>query len=128
MTASDRTDRYDAEVAVSIRSLFELTSRIDERVKLLFETSSKTDDKFNQIMKCQNEIMQRVTALESKNGTEIKKSVEELNNRIRTIETQVQSIDFITKGHQTRWDKIMDNGMKLLVAIAAAFIIWRAGW
>jgi hypothetical protein len=119
---------YDTEVALSIKSLFELTTRIDERVKALFENSSKIESRFDAIMEIQNELLQRVTALESKNVAEVKKQADELALKVQQIELKLQSVDMVTRGHLNKWEKIADNTMKLLIAIAAAFIIWRAGW
>ena len=119
---------YDTEVSMSIKSLFELTTRIDERVKSLYDSGSKIEGRFDVIIEIQNELLQRVTALESKNGTEVKKQVNDLITKVQDLEIKIQSIDIIARGHSTRWEKIADNSMKLLIAIAAAFIIWRAGW
>jgi D-hexose-6-phosphate mutarotase len=113
---------------VTIRSLFELTSRIDERVKAINENNLKIEKRFETYLEVHNQLLQRITALESKNGTEIKKNVEDLSNRLRDIEQKFISIDIITKSHQTRWEKIFEQGTKLTMAIAAAFIIWKAGW
>src|SRR5271169_5918352 len=127
--ASDKNDHiYNTEVAASIKSLFELTSRIDERVKVLFENSSKIEGRFEAIMENQNELLQRVSTLEAKNGAEVKIKVEELSNKVQNIELKIQAVDTIAKGHLNRWEKIADNSMKLLIALAASFIIWRAGW
>jgi predicted HAD superfamily phosphohydrolase len=118
---------YDKQISDSIRSLFELTSRIDERVKLLTETYSKTDVKFDMIVKSQQELLQRVTALESKNGSELKKTVYDLEERLREIEIHIQSIEYIAKGSQNKWDKAIEYGMKILVAIAATVLIYKLG-
>jgi uncharacterized protein (DUF3084 family) len=118
---------YDKQVSESIRSLFELTSRIDERVKLLTETYSKAESKFDTIMKSQQELLQRVTALESKNGTELKKTVGDIEERLRKIEIHIQSVEYIAKGSQNKWDKAIEHGMKILVAIAATILIYKLG-
>jgi uncharacterized membrane protein YccC len=129
MTQQEKSDHiYDTEVASSIRSLFELTSRIDERVKVLFENSAKIEGRFEAIMENQNQLLQRVTALESRNGAEVKRQVEELNNKVQNMELKMQAVDIIARGHLTKWEKVADNMMKLLIALAASFIIWRAGW
>ena len=125
---TDRHDNsYDKQVFDSIHSLFELTSRIDERVKLITESYAKMEIKFDTIVKSQQELLQRVTTLEAKNGAELKKAVEELSERMRKIELQVQTIDFLAKGSQNKWDKAIEYGMKILVAIAAAFLTFKIG-
>ena len=157
-----RHDPYDSEVASSIKSLFELTSRIDERVKVLFENSSKIESKFNTIMELQNDLMQRITAVESREKSNLREGVntvtealndesrktqqtilqrvtvletknatahiEAFDNKLRAIEIQIQAIEFLAKGHQNRWDNIVNNAIKLLIAVAAGFIIWHSGW
>ena len=124
--SAERYDNlYDKQVAESIRSLFELTSRIDERAKNMTEAHKRFETKFDAITENQQELLQRVTALESKNGSELKKAIEELNERLRRLEVQVQAIEFIAKGSQNKWDKLMENGMRLLVAVAAAILAFK---
>jgi predicted nuclease with TOPRIM domain len=116
------------EFSSSVKLLFELTSRIDERVKILTESNAKLEKRFETFMDMQNLSLQRITALESKNGTEIKRNVEDLNNRMREVEQKLITTDIIARGHQNRWEKIFEQGTKLLIAITAAFIIWKSGW
>jgi hypothetical protein len=118
---------YDKQVAESIRSLFELTSRVDERVKLMSDNYQRIDTKFDSIVRGQQELLQRVTALESRNGTEIKKVVEELSERVRKMEINMQSLEIVSKGNQNKWDKAIDYGMRILVAIAAALLTFKLG-
>ena len=127
-TRQSNGNDFDSEMSKSIKSLFELTTRIDEKVKLLCELSSKVDLNYNLLMETKIELLQRITYLESKNGSELKKQLEDLNNKFRTVEMQVQATEIISKGHHNRLGKIADNGMKLLIAVAAAFIIWKSGW
>src|ERR1035437_5797263 len=91
-------------------------SRIDERVKSLFDNNLKTDRRLEVFLEIQNQLIQRVTALESKNGTEIKRQVEELNNKMHDMELKLQSSGIISIVHQTRWEKIIEHGTKLLIA------------
>lgn len=117
-------DRQSADL---IRSLFELTSRIDERVKSLSECVLKTEAKFDYILKNQQELLQRVTVIESKNGTETKKIILQVSERLQKLESQVQNLEIVTKGSQTRWEKILDYAMKVLLAVAATFIVYKLG-
>ncbi len=123
------TERYDAtydkQVAESIRSLFELTSRIDERVNNIIENHKRFEATFKTISDNQLTFLQRVTALEATNGHDLKKVIEELNERIRRLEIQVQAIEFIAKGSQTKWDRSIEYGMKILVALAAAILAFK---
>ena len=128
MTTRQSNGDFDSEMSKSIKSLFELTTRIDEKVKLLCELSTKVDLNYNSFMETKIELLQRITALESKNGSELKKQLENLSDNFRKIEVQVQASEIISKGHHNRLEKITDNGMKLLIAVAAAFIIWKSGW
>jgi len=59
---------FENQVSESIRSLYELTSRIDERVKNMGSSLSTTDGKIEKDRQSQTELLQRIAALESKNG------------------------------------------------------------
>jgi len=127
-------DSYDAQVAESIKSLFELTSRIDERVKTLSDNALRQDDKLEQIANSQQKLLERVVALESKNGEATKKAVEEvkkltddLERRTRGMEIQMKAVEIISKGNTNKWDRIADVVWKFVIIIAASFLIWKLG-
>ena len=127
-------DSYDAQVAESIKSLFELTSRIDERVKTLSDNALRQEDKLEQIANSQQKLLERVVALESKNGEATKKAVEEvkkltddLERRTRGMEIQMKAVEIISKGNTNKWDRIADVVWKFVIIIAASFLIWKLG-
>jgi hypothetical protein len=120
-------DGYNAQVAESIKLLFELTSRIDERVKYLSENASKQDGKFETIAEYQQKLLERIIALENKNGETIKKQTEDLNIRIRNIELQIKTLEVISKGNSNRWDKITDMIWRIIIIMTASFLIWKMG-
>ena len=127
-TRQNNGDDFDSEMSKSIKSLFELTTRIDEKVKSFYELSSKVELNYHAFIETKLELLQRITVLESKNGSELKRQMEDLNNKFRNVELQVQATEIVSKGQHNRLEKIADNAMKLLIAIAAAFIIWKSGW
>ena len=120
-------ESFDSQVQESIRGLYELTSRIDERVKVIAESATKSDSKFEEVIKLHNELSRKFSVLESKNGNQLKEVVDALNNKVQNIEGKIITLEILTQGHTHKWNYIGDLIMKLLVAVAAAFVIGILG-
>lgn len=121
-------ENFDTEVAHSIRSLFELTSRIDERVKSTAETSDRTETKIEQIMRVQNDLMNRISVLEKTADNGNKETIEKLNTTVDDLNRRVTGLEIGIAKSRSIWDKVTDYIMKILVAIAAAYFMWKFGF
>jgi len=114
---------FENQVSESIRSLYELTTRIDERVKNMGSTMTKSDVAIEKGRQDQNGLLQRVVALESGSGTAVK----DLNERLRKLELQMGAVEIISTGNQSKWQLITDAVMKLAVILTATILIWKLG-
>lgn len=115
------------ETLEAVRMLMDLTSRIDERVKNLTEMVEKNEQRFMEVMAGQQQLMHRVIALEQRDHNSLKDDVSNLYARIGAIETGLMRVELVTGKQNSRWDKVVDYSKDFLVAVAAAFVIWKFG-
>jgi predicted nuclease with TOPRIM domain len=122
MADSKREDNYYREVSESIKSVFDLTSRIDERVKLLMKKQDELDRKLDERLQRYVEIDGRVRVLESGQG--------ELNSLwkiVHTLELDLQQVKIKTTGHENKWKTIISFAVQIAWVILAAYLLMKLG-
>jgi vacuolar-type H+-ATPase subunit I/STV1 len=125
-------NKFYNEITDSLKLVFDLTSRIDERVKLLIENQHDAESRIEKIIEKQETIAMRLIALENKNGTEehineLKKEVKELNNRMNSTEKSLNTLELNQTQHTNRWRALADIIFKIIVMVTGAFILFKLG-
>ena len=122
MADPKREDNYYREVSESIKSVFDLTSRIDERVKLLMKKQDELDRKLEDYLKITSEIDGRIRVLESN-----KEALSYLGNTVHTLELDLQQVQIKTTGHENKWKTIISFAMQIAWVILAAYLLLKLG-
>src|SRR5581483_2004711 len=105
---ADMNDRFYAEVSSSIKMVFDLTSRIDERVKMLVEQHSEACERIDKLMDRTEGIMTRVSVLETRDWGGLRGEVNEIRKTARQVEADVALLKTHQQSHQNRWEKLVD--------------------
>ena len=144
------TEQFYNQVSESIKSVFDLTSRIDERVKMLIEKQNELDDKFEKIMHQNSNLSTRLSVLESKDFGSIKSDIEDIEKRLVVLEikfkndkttdkidkldNQVRELELKQQGHdifklstEARITRSIDIIFKLVIGVATGFLLWKWG-
>ncbi len=121
-----------AQVTLTIDAIQEITTRVDERVKILLEKQLTSDSHMHDIRNILNAVVNRVNLveirLESKNDAEVKKLVETNREKVYEIEKQVQTLMMKESGHEKRWNKVFDFVGKIIWIITTAYILYKLGF
>ena len=120
-------DQFYKEVSDSIKLVFDLTSRIDERVKHLVEQHSDSNQRIERLVERQEDIFSRISVLENKNGNGYKEDIIELKKNVHIMEIKMSSLELQTNQHENKWQKIIDFVFKVSVAVVVAIIVWKIG-
>lgn len=113
------------EVSDSIKLVFDLTSRIDERVKHLVEQHNEANQRIEKLMERHENILSRISVLENKNGNGIKEDITELKKDFHTIEIKIAALEMQTSRHENKWQTVGDFIFKIAVAVIGAVIVWK---
>lgn len=111
-----------SQVSQSTKSIFDLASRTDERVKVLIEKQQDIDTKIDRVIESQNSLLFRLSVVEKS-----AMSIDDLNKRIRMLETDVHELKIHSQGSITKWKSIIDVTLKIISLVAGAWIIWHLG-
>jgi len=136
-----------ASVSDAIQTVFDLTSRIDERVKMLITHQNEIDLRLEKLLDMHQQILHRITAIESKNLNAIEDDLQNLNEKVAILEnddcrgeiqelkTKIHSFDLKQENitlrigsHDGRWNKIFDSIWKFALMLIAGFILYKLGF
>lgn len=121
----EKNDSSYKEVSESIKLVFDLTSRIDERVKHLVEQHNEANQRIEKLMERHENILSRLSVLENKNGHGMKEDITELKKDFHAMEIKVAAIEMQTTRHEDKWKTIGDFIFKVTVAVVGAVIVWK---
>ena len=119
---SDISEQFFTQVSESIKSVFNLTSRIDERVKMIHEKQQEMDKKFSRLIESQGTLNSRVSVLESTSDTE------DLEKTVHNMELILKEVELKSAGNAGKWNVVADFSLKILWAMAAAAAIYYMGF
>lgn len=137
-------EQFFSQVSESIQLVFDLTSRIDERVKMLIERQNELDSKIGKMADIQQMIVNRLSIIESKEYPQLKEDLvqikqtlartQRLEDDLQKVETRIQS--FETKQeilasrmgtHDNRWLMAFDAIWKIGLMVIAGYILYKLG-
>jgi hypothetical protein len=122
---SDISEQFFTQVSESIKSVFNLTSRIDERVKMIHEKQQEMDKKFSRLIESQGTLNSRVSVLESTSDAE---EIQDLEKTVHNMELVLKEVELKSAGNTGKWNVVADFSLKILWAMAAAAAIYYMGF
>jgi chromosome segregation ATPase len=125
-------EQYYNQVSESIRNVFELTTRIDERVQLMMKKQEELERKIDVPVTLANAINNRVSVLESKTTTHLETAIRSLEgqlsdaeNFIRSLESKVQNLEGDTSRSGERWKQLSGAVIQLVWVVVAAYVLYK---
>ena len=122
------------QMTSTVRSLLDLTGRIDERVKMITDHQAEFDAKLDRYMSTHTHLVERVVGLESRNGTrnteEIKQLDQEMNKlkgTVHKVELALSGVRSTTNTQEYRWRMVFDFIVKIGIVIASASVKYKIG-
>lgn len=137
-------EQFFSQVSESIQLVFDLTSRIDERVKMLIEKQNELDAKMTRFSESVQLISNRLTILESKDYPSLKEDlskireniaaisltgedVEDLEDKVHNLEVKLEMISLKLGTHDNRWFLMFDTVWKMALMLVAGYILYKLG-
>ena len=112
----------DKELIGSFKSLYDLATRIDERVKNLINRADTHDKKIDEILDTQKDIEGRLRVLESK-----VEETKETENTLSAMGTRLHAVEISKSGQDDRWKTIINFFVQLSLILVAAYILYKLG-
>lgn len=118
-----------AQTSENIQKLADLTTRIDERVKLIQMKQSDLEDRIENVIGRHTEILQKIAVLESHNNATafslLSKDIEETDREVYMIDKRLISVESISGSQQERWKGVTSFLVQLIWIILAAWVLMK---
>lgn len=129
---SDVNDVLYKEVIGSIKSLFDLSVRVEERVKMMLEKQTQMDARIESLSKTQADAATKVSILETRNGEELKEeivkveeSIHEIEKELRNIELRLHSVEGASDDSKQKWASFYSFIREVAFVIIVCYLLYR---
>jgi regulator of replication initiation timing len=121
------TDRdYYLQVEESIKSIYNLTARVDERVIALMKKQDDLEYNLNQQLKQNHSMDVRLANLERILSEQLPK-LNEIQNNAHELEMEMQSIKVVQGGAENRWQTVVGFVVQIAWVLLAAWLLMKLG-
>ncbi len=134
----DISENFYKEVSDSLKLVFDLTSRIDERMKIVIAGNTETKEKIERLASQYSDIITRISLLESKNTN---RQIDELKEEIKDVKTKINDfhdtvdnskikmaeVEKDLKSHSYKWTALIDFIFKVAIIVIGGVILFKLG-
>ena len=124
-------ENFYAEVHDSLKLVFDITSRIDERMKALIENNNEAKDRIEKLYENQMVLINRITVLENKNSfqavVDLKNEVNIMEGRVDHLSERLIHVEKEMNQANSKWAAVIDFIFKVGVVVIGAIILWKLG-
>lgn len=128
-TSDERSGRnYYLQVSESIKSVFDLTTRVDERVQLMMKKQDDFERKLDERLEASHALDGRIRVLESRIGSEkLSEEMGELEETVHKLEMQIAALEIASGGSEDRWKTIVTFVIQIAWVLLAAYLLTKLG-
>lgn len=124
-------EKFYREVNDSLKMVFDITSRIDERMKVLVENNIDLRDKIEKLYDQHVVILNRLVVLENKNSLQalgdLKTDINSLESKFENMSGRLINVEKEVTQNNSKWTNIVDFIFKLGVVVIGGIILWKLG-
>lgn len=114
-----------AQSSENIQKLFDLSTRIDERVKAIQTNQANLESKIESLVTSHNLAMQKIVVLESRDVKYLDSKLSEREREISSMDKRLSTVEASSGQNQDRWNKIMSFVIQLVWVILAAWLLMK---
>jgi len=115
----------------NIQKLFDLSTRIDERVKMIQSRQEIMDRRIDEIISIKNTLMQKIAVIESKEDAlgiydeQTINRIENIEKALISVDKRLDSVEGKNEISSDRWNKIATFVIQLVWVILAAYLLTK---
>jgi predicted nuclease with TOPRIM domain len=124
-------EKFYKEVNDSLKLVFDITSRIDERMKVLIENNNESKDKIEKLFDQHVIMLNRLSVLENKNNnqliTDLKNEVNIIDGKVEHLSERLIHVEKEMSQTSSKWAGVVDFIFKVGVVVIGSIILWKLG-
>jgi len=125
MPEDNMTVQILSQTSESIAKLFDLSTRIDERVKAIQTKQHDLDVRLEGVIKSHQEMMQKIAVLESKDDDHLEDQVDQCKKDLFSLDKRLTAVEADSGRTQDRWNKIFTFVIQLVWVLLAAWLLLK---
>jgi chromosome segregation ATPase len=114
-----------SQTSENIQKLFDLSTRIDERVKSIQNKQHDLEERLDNVIARHSEVMQKIAVLESKNGDALEEEIDKCREKFAELDKRLVIVEGVSGRSQDRWNKIGQFIIQLVWVLLAAWLLLK---
>ena len=123
MPPEDISVQILSQTSENIQKLFELSTRIDERVKEIQNKQAGFHERLEKVISGHQNVLQKVAVLESKDGAALIEDIDECKKELVTLDKRIAVVEGSTDQSKDRWNRIFTFVIQLVWVLLAAWLL-----
>ena len=124
---STSSSNSNEQVNNSIKSIIELTTRIDERVQAIMKKQDLLESKSNNQSDTLHTLNTDLLLLESISGKVLQEEVKKISNDIINIKSRLENVENKTNVQENKWKTVVDFILKIIWMLITAYLLIKLG-
>lgn len=120
------------EVTQSIKAVFDLTARVDERVKMLVEKQTQIDTKIENLSLQHTDLVTKVGILESRSEKEFKDQLErfegdvkEATEHLKEFDQRLYHVEKSSRTSENRWKNVYQFVRDTVWVLIVCYLLYK---
>lgn len=120
------------QTSENIQKLFDLSTRIDERVKAISSKQHDIEQRSNDLSESNSDMLQAIAVLESQGNSEFpthrcpyKNVIDATCNALASVDKRLAVVELVSSGQQNTFKRITDFVIQLVWIVLAAWILYK---
>lgn len=115
-----------SQTSENIQKLFDLSTRIDERVKSVQAKQEDLDKRIEEVIQRQIEVAQKVAILEHERvNSSLQRKLEECEDQVTELDKRISKVEGDAGRSSERWKEIASFVIQLIWVILAAYLLTK---
>lgn len=114
-----------SQTSDNIQKLFDLSIRIDERLKAVSSSQNNAEKKVEDLIQNFNRLVERVVKQESSGDTALRSDMNNLRENFHEFEIRLQGVESKKKVRDDRKKKIWDFFIQLFWVVVASYVLLK---
>jgi len=123
--SDNQGESYYIQVSDSIKSIYELTTRVDERQQLMMTKVEQLEQKLDSQLGEYRDLEGRIRVIESKDGTTI--DVSGIKDSLHDHDKRLQVLEITSKSQKNVWSYVFNFAANLGWVIIASYLLYKFG-
>ena len=115
-------DVVDKNIHDSIESVINMVSRIDERIKILYEKDDEYKNNLDLVSDDISSILQRLASMETTIHSD---DIEAIRAKMHELDIRTSNLDLSLSNHSDKWSKTVDWIFKIVLTFISTYSAYK---